>query len=243
MNYLRIGICEDIQEELTALLHMLEESFCICEVESYSGGEAFLRSFYPGRYDLILMDIYMGGINGVETVSRIRELDDSVPIAFLTTSTEHALDGYRFHVDRYLIKPYDAGQLDEVLKMALERLSGRPSITVQAQGQKILLPHSQIIYAEQSGHTCVIHTSGGGEVKTVMKMTELAGMLPDPPFLQCHKSYLVNLGHVSRVNRELMVFEMKGGGVAYIRRGSLRSAEQAFYQYMFSITRGQGGES
>ena len=243
MNYLKIGVCEDKPEEQALLLGMLGNSSVKCETECYPCGEDFLRSFYPGRFDLVLMDIYMGGISGVETVSKIREQDGIVPIAFLTTSTDHALDGYRFHVDRYLVKPYDAGQLGEVLNMALDRLSGRPSVTVQVQGREVLIPYSQFLFAEQSGHNCLIHTSGGGKVKTVMKIGDLARSLPDPPFFQCHKSYLVNLGHVSRVNRELSMFEMKGGGAAYIRRGSLRTAEQAFHKYMFSLTRVQGGGS
>ncbi len=237
MNYLKIGICEDDPAELKQLLKLLEDDPVDCETECYESGEDFIRNFHSGKYDLIFMDIYMKEMSGVETVAFIREQDNNVPIAFLTTSTEHALDGYRFHVDRYLVKPYKNEDLREVLELAVNRLSERPSITVLTGGKRLPLVLSHICYIEQAGRVCEIHMICGDIMKTVMKLAELTEMLPCPPFLPCHKSFVVNLNQVQGIDRELNVFNMKNGEKAYIRRGSLKAAENAYQEYMFSITR------
>lgn len=130
-----------------------------------------------------------------------------------------------------------------MLDLAEKRLSMQPAVTILVQGEHVEIPRSKICYAEQDGRSCELHLLGGDVIRTVMKLTELEEMLPNPPFLRCHKSYLVHLGQIQGVNRELSMFEMKNGGNAYIRRASLRSAERAYQQYMFCLTREQGGMS
>ena len=53
----------------------------------FGSSEELLEAFRPGKFDLLLMDIYMDGMTGVEAVQKIREMDDAIPIAFTTTST------------------------------------------------------------------------------------------------------------------------------------------------------------
>ncbi|MBR4424893.1 MAG: response regulator transcription factor [Oscillospiraceae bacterium] len=236
MEALRVGVCEDRPEDLRALLRLLAGSPLPCETETFTCGEAFLRRFYPGRYDLVLVDPRMGGAEGLETVSRLRERDGGVPVAFYSSGLEHAAEGYRLRVDRYLTRPCAPEDLGELLALARDRLPARSSLIVPVRGRPVALRPGSIRYAEQDRHSCHIHLRSGEVLRTGMKLGELAGRLPDPPFFQCHKSYLVNLSQVRRLNRELAVFEMRGGGNAYIRRGSLRSAEVAFLQYGFQVS-------
>lgn len=243
MNYLRIGICEDTEKDLAILMELLQNSSYTYNMETFSCGEDFLKSFYSGRYDLILMDIYMGRLTGMDTVSEIRKTDTAVPIAFLTTSTDHALDSYRFHVDRYILKPYQPEMIEEVLDMAGKRVMEQPSVTVMDHGTQTSIPLTQICYVEQSAHVCQIHLINHDMVSTVMKLNDLKDILSYPNFYLCHKSFLVNLAHVKRLNKELALFEMKDGGCAYIRRASIREAEKLCHQYMFELTRRLGGLS
>lgn len=239
--YLRVGICEDMPDELAILLQALKDCSCECETEAFSGGEDFLKSYYPGRYDLILMDIYMDGINGVETVARIRSKERDVPIAFLTTSPEFTKEGYKHRVDRYILKPFRAQDLEEVLGLAVRTKNSKPSVTVSVQGKKYQIFYSDIRYAEQSGHTLNIYLTGGRSLRTSMKLTDMAAILPSPPFYHCHKSFIVNLGQVSYLDNDLRAFVMNGGGLAYIRRNSMREARSMYSRFMFDQVRGREG--
>ncbi len=237
MEKLVIGLCEDEEAERYILLARLEGCEIPCEVHAFSDGEGLLDSFYTGRYDLLLVDIYMNGINGVETVSRIRQMDQNVPIAFLTSSLNHAMDGYRFHVDRYLVKPYEADALLEILNFAMRRRLDQPRISLMIGGKRQEIMHRSIRYIEQKGHAALLYLTDGNTYRVSAKISDLALQLPQPPFYACHKSYLVNLSHVRFLNKEMNVFEMSGGGNAYIRRGSQRDAENVYRSFMFRQTR------
>ncbi len=237
--YLRIGLCEDVQDELTILLQALEDSSFDCQTESYSSGEDFLNSFYAGRYDLILMDIFMKGISGVDTVAKIRATDPEVPIAFLTTSPDFTMEGYRYHVDRYILKPVSQEKLGNVLGLAERNKKSRPSIEISSRGKKQTVFLSDICYTEQSGHSIYIHLTNGEILRASMKISELASKLPSPPFYHCHKSFLVNLIQVLYLDNDLKAFVMNGGGNAYIRRDSLREAKDMYSRFMFEQVGGK----
>lgn len=236
--YLRIGICEDMADELAMLLQALKDSSCECETESFSSGEDFLKSYYPGRYDLILMDIFMNGINGVETVARVRAVEQDVPIAFLTTSPEFTMEGYRQRVDRYILKPYRREDLEEVLALAQRSKNNKPAVTLTIRGKKQSIFHADISYAEQKAHSVFLHLTNGDALKVSMKLLDLAAMLPCPPFYHCHKSFLVNLFQVRYLDNDLKAFVMNDGNIAYIRRDSLRESRDMYSRFMFEQVRG-----
>ena len=120
-----IAICEDSMIEYQQLVAMIDASGVSCAYERFETGAAFLAQFYPGKYDFILMDIYMEGLTGVKTVSRLRERDDNVPVAFITTSLDHAMDGYRLRVGRYLHKPLKRSEVEEALRFAVQEKKRR----------------------------------------------------------------------------------------------------------------------
>ena len=95
MEPLRLAICDDLPEEREKLVSLLEHSSIPAAYSQFESSEDLLEVFRPGKFDLLLMDIYMNGMTGVEAVRKIREMDETIPIAFTTTSTEHTLESYR----------------------------------------------------------------------------------------------------------------------------------------------------
>lgn len=235
---LLLAVCEDEAPERERILQAIEDDPHRCEVESFPDGETFLRQFFPGKYDLVLLDIYMGKTNGVQVAERIRKVDPNVPLAFVTTSLDHALDGYRLHVDRYLSKPVDPAQLSELIEYAKSKKANQPGITVRVDRRDVNLPYKRIRFMEQQNHSVVYHLTGGQNVVARGRISALAEVIPMPPFFRCHQSYIVNLEHVYNVNTELNVFEMDEGDVAYIRRDSVRQAKSAFVSFAMKATRG-----
>ena len=237
MADLHIAVCEDEDKEFEALSGLLAASGISVAVERFKSGSAFLAGFYSGRYDLILMDIYMTGMTGVEAVSRVREQDSTVPIAFITTSLDHAMDGYRYHVNRYLPKPLEKEAVEEVLKLALKEQKNAPGVQVKTADGPLNVPFSHIRYLEQVNHDLIFMLTGGRSYSVRGKLDEYAPMFPLPPFYRCHKSFLVNLSQIKKPNKDLCVFEMSEGGMAYIRRGSLKEALTTYERYMFDQVR------
>jgi DNA-binding LytR/AlgR family response regulator len=237
MRKLKCAICEDEEPEYNRFLelcHQLPEDFTL---DHFTDGSEFLASYYQGKYDLIFMDIYMKTMNGVETVAKIREVDDLVPIAFVTTSQDHFADGYRLRVNRYIEKPLKLKDIQDAFKMGFDALKLRPHITVKSEGKDVEIMQSDIIYVEQSRHHLFLHISGGGIVKTLSKLDDFETQLPHPPFYRCHKSYLVNLAQVASLDKEDRMFVMKEGDNVYIRRASIFEAARVLKQFLFSDLR------
>ena len=106
---LNIAICEDSPEDEKILLDILKDASIPSIPTVFRSGEDLLRDYEPLTYDLLLSDIYMTGITGVETVSRIRQVDEEIPVAFVTSSPDHTLESHRLSVLKYIEKPYSAG--------------------------------------------------------------------------------------------------------------------------------------
>ena len=117
MEPLHIAICDDLPQEQETLLSMLAQSPLQTSCTLFRSGEELLEAFQPGAFDLLLVDIYMEGITGVEAVRRIREADEDVPVAFTTTSTDHTLESYRLSALKYLEKPVRQKDLNDLLRM------------------------------------------------------------------------------------------------------------------------------
>lgn len=242
MEPLIIAICEDSAEEREKLLGILNKSEIDNQTEVFSCGEEFLESFQLGKYDLVLMDIYMGGINGIDTIAALREKDDSVPVAFITTSTDHALESYRLDAIKYIEKPVKTKAVMELLRLAQIKKEDSPRLRIRVRGQDKSIPFERILYAEQRDHTLCLYLTGGEMLQTTDRLDNIEPQFKGQPFFRCHKSYIVNLTHVTALDRDLMVFAMKEGGKVHIRRESLSAAKKAFEAYLFAAVRKETDE-
>jgi DNA-binding LytR/AlgR family response regulator len=238
---LKIAVCEDSYEDAARLSALIGQSGLPAKTESFSSGEAFLAAFSKGKYHLIFLDIYMGGINGIETAENIRETDKNVMLAFTTRSLDHTLESYRLNAYKYLVKPADSAEVAETLELALakrERLSA-DVLTVPAGGETMKIPFDELYYAEVYDHKCFLHTDTG-TLGINIALDELDRLLPPPRFLRCHQSYVVNLDYVKNieyVDGSGNAFIMANGGRAYIRVKEFRKMKTAYEQRLFQRAR------
>ncbi|MEG1269653.1 MAG: response regulator, partial [Oscillospiraceae bacterium] len=104
----------------------IEKSGIPASCTTFESGEAFLQDYRAEKYDLIFMDIYMARITEIETVTAIREIDGAVPIAFVTTSTDHTLKSYRLEALKYIEKPVKKKAVQELLSLAQLKKENTP---------------------------------------------------------------------------------------------------------------------
>ena len=115
---MRIAICDDEEIFLNKLHKHLSRilNYEGCTIEKFSGGNALLSSFTKYKYDIIILDIEMNGLNGIETAEKIRGVDRNVTIAFLTSHEDFAIQGYNVKAERYILKQQPDYMYQEQIK-------------------------------------------------------------------------------------------------------------------------------
>ncbi|MGI6176689.1 MAG: LytR/AlgR family response regulator transcription factor [Christensenellales bacterium] len=242
---LRIAVYEDMAEDAEELLRCILEGGIPAEYKTFTSGEALLNSFAAERYDLIFLDIYMGGKQeGITVAAKIREMDASVTLAFTTSSKEHALESYRLKVYAYLEKPVHPADVQDVLKQALRKQRDAPSVRLLIEGMHREIPLDSILYFEQKNQSVMVCTlTETLRASQTVKLKDIETMLPDTQFLRCHHSYIANLRYIKEPDWELRIFLMQNGGTVYIRRQDIKRAKKAYEDSPFCKARGVKDEA
>ena len=228
VDILNIAICEDTEEECEKLCAILAASPVPNRCTVFRSAEELLAVYRPLKFDLLLMDIYMDGITGVEAVSKIREMDREVLVAFITTCGDFALESYRLSALNYLLKPFRQEEIEALLLQAQTANRQSPSLTVLREGREVRITLSHIISFEIQNHHVLIYLTDGSTLRVYQKLSELMALVPMPPFFQSHKSFCVNLDAVQYINQELNCFVMSNGRNIPIRRSLAAAAKKAF---------------
>ena len=239
MEPLNLAVCDDLPEEREKLLALLEQAPIATNCTQFGSSEELLEAFRPGKFDLLLMDIYMDGMTGVEAVQKIREMDKAIPIAFTTTSTDHTLESYRLSVLKYLEKPVQQKEIDDLLRLVKLQKDSAPRLAIQQNGKTQKLPLSELMVLEQQGHHVVLSLKGGSTIQLYGKLSDLLPQLEGQPFFCPHKSYCVNLAFVRGINEEYQSYELADGKQVPISRTNRAKAKRAWEDFLFAQTRGK----
>lgn len=235
---LKIAICEDEADQKNILLQLLGESGIKNTSVVFTNGEDLLADFKPGKYDLILMDIYMDSeLTGIDTIRLIRKKDKEIPVAFITTSKDHALESYRLSAMKYIEKPYSKESIEDILHLALLKKNDVPALLLQRNGIVERVPFTNILYMEQQMHKVYLCLKNEEPFFVYGKLSELSKQLPEDGFFLPHKSFVVNLSYVMYMDMELRSFVMENKTIIPIRREFLTKAKKALEDFLFDRTR------
>lgn len=202
---IRVAIVEDeaeIREQLMGYVQRYTRQYGTAfEVKTFADGLEILEDYRPA-YDLILLDIEMKHLDGMETARRIRELDPEVMLVFITNMAQYAIKGYAVGALDYVLKPVPYFAFSQQLQKVEAQLRRRTRhyLAVPVEGGLRRLDTSRIYYIESEGHRVHFYTEEGdfaapGALKT------LEEKLADRPFARCNSGYLVNLAQVQAVQQ------------------------------------------
>jgi len=213
---MRIAVCDDeqVQRELLNkyLLEWGKEHGIIVHTSLFPSGESFLFSWEEDKqYDLLILDIEMGKVNGVELAEKIRREDEELPILFVTGYDDYMAQGYEVSALHYLLKPVDKGKFYTVLDKLLrqkKRHSGEEKLFFRGkEGMLLSVPVSKIWYIEAYSHNCVLYTDAQEHVLK-MSISEAETLLADKDeIIRCHRSYLVNLQHIAAIIKNEIILD------------------------------------
>ena len=199
-----IVICENdkndqefVKDKVVEILDDLDIEY---EIKVYNSGDDLLEG-YDKYTDIILLDIQMDGLDGMETARKIREFDDNVEIIFITSFVEYALEGYEVNAYRYLLKPVkDENLMTSLINCLNDRNFVKRSIVIKEGDTRIKISLKDIMYIEVQGNDITVHTLKD-TYRTKGTMSNFETEINSDMFVRCHKSYLVNLEYIKSIKR------------------------------------------
>ena len=175
-------------------------------------------------FDILLLDIEMGGLSGLELAKKISRDNGSVQIVFITGFPDFMAEGYDVSALHYLMKPVSKERLSSVLDRAAANLAKTEKhLKVVFDRQVSLIPLDRILYIEAQKQYVLIHTQDE-EYRMKGSLAEMQVVL-DERFYKCYRSFLVNLCFVTRINSHSLV--LKNGEELPISRGGAEAVGKA----------------
>lgn len=210
ISMIKIGICEDDEEQAKNIGGMTER--CLFKRTEYAiryfeSGEEVIQEIESGSFDfdLLLLDIKMKKINGLETAEYIRRNVIDVDIIFITVSEKHVYEGYIYKAFSYILKPIDTPRFETELMRYMderERTSNCLQISINGAIEKIQL--DKVNYFESNARKITAYTNNN-QIEFYNRLDVLEEMLNGKGFVRCHQSYLVNEWQIQSISRETLV--------------------------------------
>lgn len=193
-------------------------------IAEFPSAESFLFHYAEEKdYDILLLDIGMGNMDGITMARRLRRENDTVQIVFITGYSDYIAEGYEVDALHYLMKPTGRDKLFSVLDRAAEKLKKNEKVlTLETGGETIRIPVYQIRYADVQGNYVTIHASVDVTVK--MTLRELASELDDR-FYRAGRSLIINLTRISRVTKTEI--RLSDGTALPLPRGAYEGVNRA----------------
>ncbi|MBD5460969.1 MAG: response regulator transcription factor [Lachnospiraceae bacterium] len=209
----RVAVCDDDREQIQYISSIVSEwermTGCACEVRSFCRAEDFLFEYEEDRtYDILLLDVEMEKISGIELAKHIRRDGSRAEIIFITSHFEFIGEGYEVDALHYLVKPIAGEKLMQVLSKAAERLAAEPpSLVITCEGETVRLYEREILYVESFLHYVEIHTKEG-QYRIKESISSFENRLSGG-FYRVHRSYLVSLQYITKITRTSVTLEGK----------------------------------
>lgn len=236
MGVYRVAVCDDERAACEEVCRLCDDILTqdgiphrIVPFSSASALDACLREG-DDAFDLLVLDIAMQGQSGMELAHELRRRRDRVSIVFVTGCEEYLEEGYGVQPVHFLLKPVTRERLSEALHADRELNHSPKTVTLQRGGRLLRLALSDIYYVETGvKHNVKIVTPAHAHLFPA-SLSYMEQALPAEQFVRCHKSYLVNLEHVTEVGRTAV--RLDSGEEVPVGRKYAAETQSAFVAYL-----------
>lgn len=197
-------LCDDNSNVLMKLEKMLESLFINKKFDaqivlSTTQPEELINYIRNHTINVVILDIDLKSkVSGLDLANMIRKRDKNVYIIFTTGHLEYGLMAYKYKTFDYLPKPITMERLEDTLIRLFEDVSGSYSKFVRLDNNKTIIKEDSIQYIQKDGMKVIFHTDTR-DYETYSSFRKILPQLPNQ-FVQCHKSYIVNLQKITDVN-------------------------------------------
>lgn len=229
MSNMNIAVVDDekiIREQICSLI---EQQRSACQLNVFSSGEEVVAC--EKRFDIIFLDIKMGGIGGIETARLLREKNNDAVLIFVTGVREYVFDALDLYAFQYLLKPINERKFLEVLDRAIkeaEKNTEKQELFIKSK--KLTVDQADILYIESVGKKAAIHLVGSSKIIEIYtSMDELEKEL-DKSFYRCHRSYIVNMSHIEEYSSDSIT--VMGGDKVYLTKKKYSEFKKAYMWHL-----------
>ena len=231
---MRIAICDDEEVQQKLLEKYLEEwagqNHIPLATALFPSAEAFLFAWEDDKnYDLLILDIEMGKVNGMELAGDIRRQDEDIPILFVTGYDRYMAQGYEVAALQYLLKPLQKEKFFAVMDKLRQKEKPEEKLLFQTDNGVISLAVSKIWYIEANAHQCILYTAEEEHVLHASIGEMIKYLEKQPAFIRCHRSYLVNMQHVAAIVKPELILDDKRR--LPVSRSAEKRVNQAFIEF------------
>lgn len=224
----RVAICDDNAIDIRYVADLLQlwakERQIMLQIEKFPSAEAFLFRYEEEKaFDVLLLDIEMGEMDGVTMAKRIRRDNETVQIVFITGYSEYIAEGYEVAALHYLMKPVRQEKLSEVMNRALEkREQNERCLNLDLPGELVRVSFYEIRYLEVYQNYVTVY---GKQAYTIKRPLREFEAILDERFHRIGRSVIVNLSYVRRVTRSEVL--LSDGTALPLPRGAYEALNRA----------------
>ena len=208
------------------------------KISEFESGESFIATFKEGLYDLVVLDIYMGKLTGMDVAYQIRRIDENVIIAFCTSSNEFASESYEVNAKHYLRKPITEESVSKMFRRLNLDLIEKNRVINLPDGKSVML--RKILYTEYSNHSVCIHISGEECHRIRISQGSLEELLTaHGHFCSPYKGTVVNFYAVESLTEDNV--KLTDGTVLPLTRRRQKEFKDAYTKFRFNRMRKETG--
>ena len=201
---LKIVIVEDEKQSAELLQRLLkkycEEKKITLEYEVYDNAVNFLDD-NKADYDILLLDIQMPHMNGMELAQKLRKQNDNCIIIFVTNMAQYAIKGYEVDALGFMLKPVNYTNFAMVFERALNKIGAKgQSVTLSGEDGYVKVEIVNIVYVTSEKHYCYNHLSDGRDIRVRQSLNDVEEKFIEYGFVRCDRSALINLAYITKVD-------------------------------------------
>lgn len=233
---MRIAVCDDDEREISRIRELITEYQIsrneTIECRYFANSTDFLCELKGGEYDLVLLDVLMPGVSGIQAAQELRGLDKNVRLIFVSASPEFAVESYRVGAYYYLLKPIEADSFFTLLDKVKGELSAQTEqgFILKSRDSIVWIAFDKLVHVEVINKTVFFYLMEGTVHEAAATLADFEGeLLSRPEFLKTHRSYLINLNYIQAMDSHYV--RMKNGHnvpVSRQRRGQVQDAYMGF---------------
>ena len=227
---IRIGICDDSDHDRHYLKSIIKNYFKGREIEpeivEYGSGEEFFRK---PDVEILFLDIEMNALDGIMVKNELQKLQAETRIVFTTSHNDLMRDAFGKQVFGFLVKRVSPKEVEKYLNAILKDLEEENCVLIKGAEKETFVTEKQILYIKAETKYCDIILENQDSMFSDKSIGEWAEKLEERGFFLCHRSYLVNLYHLKKIEDDIL---LSNGEKIPVSRRLKTKVKEAYREYI-----------